>query len=224
MKKILVVSCTARREQDKKDLKIYQSLEYMTDEVKQKIHFENKKGLPEIYNQYINHNTLKKHDIVLFVHDDVYIDDYKLRGKLYAATNAYDIIGLAGALQPAIKSPALWHLMAPRENWRGYVAHSIADSPGTVHMTSFGPTPSRVAIADGVFLAVNLKRAIGTDWKFNEDYRYHHYDIASCLDANKKKLKIGVSNINVIHDSPGLENINDPEWLASEKKFLQSYS
>ena len=123
MKKILVVSCTARRERDKNDLKISQSLRFMTDEVKLKIHFENSEGLGQVYNNYINHKISSKHDIVLFVHDDVYIDDYKLRGKLYAAIKEYDIIGLAGCIDPKIKSPALWHLMADRDNWRGYVAH-----------------------------------------------------------------------------------------------------
>lgn len=223
MKKILVVSCTARRERDKNDLKISQSLKFMQDEVKVKIHFENKDSLSKIYNQYITTKVSQKHDIVLFVHDDVYIDDYKLRGKLYACLQEYDIIGLAGCLDPKIKSPALWHLMSDRENWRGYVAHEVPQVPGTVYMTSFGVTPSRVAIADGLFLAVNVKKALQHEWKFNEDYRFHHYDIASCIDANKKKLKIGVTNINVIHDSGGLSNSNDPEFIESEKKFLQSY-
>ena len=79
----------------------------MKAEVKLKIHFENTTGLPEVYNQYITPQTLANHDVVLFAHDDLYVDDFKLRGKLLSAMDAFDIVGLAGCLQPAIKKPAL---------------------------------------------------------------------------------------------------------------------
>ena len=223
MKKLLVVSCTQVRENNKKALKIYQSLEPMKAEVKLKIHFENTTGLPEVYNQYITPQTLAKHDVVLFAHDDLYVDDFKLRGKLLSAMDAFDIVGLAGCLQPAIKKPALWHLMSSRENWRGYVAHPLQDASNRIAMTSFGPTPSRVAIIDGLFIAVNLSRALEANWKFNTDYNFHHYDIASCLDANEKHLKVGVAPINTIHNSPGLTNYDDESYQQSEQKFLDSY-
>ena len=223
MKKILVVSCSQQRETNKKDLKIYESLAPMKSEVKLKIHFENRKGLPEVYNQYITHNTLARHDIVLFAHDDLYIDDFKLRGKLLSAMDTFDIVGLAGCIQPIIKKPALWHLMSKRENWRGYVAHPLPDASNRIAMTSFGPTPARVAIIDGLFIAVNLSQVLGANWKFNTDYTFHHYDIASCLDANKKHLKVGVTPINTIHNSPGLTNYDDESYQLAEQKFLDSY-
>jgi hypothetical protein len=223
MKKLLVVSCTQVRENNKKALKIYQSLEPMKAEVKLKIHFENTTGLPEVYNQYITPQTLAKHDVVLFAHDDLYVDDFKLRGKLQAAVKAFDIIGLAGCLNPTIKKPALWHLMSNSQDWRGYVAHPAGNSPSQIAMTSFGVTPARVAIVDGLFIAVNLASAIKADWKFNDSFTFHHYDIASCLDANKKHLKVGVAPINVIHNSPGLTNYEDQLYQQSEQKFLDSY-
>jgi hypothetical protein len=70
-------------------------------------------------------------------------------------------------------------------NLRGAVAHPCNDH-GQIFMTSFGPTPARVAILDGLFMSINTKRAKQVDWKFNENYNFHHYDIASCIDANKK--------------------------------------
>ena len=91
-------------------------------------------------------------------------------------------------------------------------------------MTSFGPTPSRVVLVDGLFMAVSLKSALDSDWKFNESFTFHHYDLSSCLDANAKGLKIGVSPINVIHGSPGLRSINETKFIQSEKIFLETYT
>ena len=223
MKKILVVSCTKRDVDDKKNIKIYDSLRLLKKEIKTKIHFNNSAPLPVVYNQYLTKDTLKNHDIVVFAHDDLYIDDLKVKGKLDLAMNGLDIIGLAGCLNPKISKPALWHLMSDRVNWRGHVAHTL-DEKGVIQMTTFGPTPSRVAIVDGLFIAVNLKSVLDAGWKFNENFSFHHYDIASCIDANKLKLKVGVIPINVVHDSPGLTDYNDNVFQESEKKFLQLYS
>ena len=216
------MSCTSSTREDKQDLKIYDSLRLLKNDVKVKIHFNNKEPLSKVYNQYLNKNTHKNHDIVVFAHDDLYIDDLKLKGKLDLASNGLDIIGLAGCLNPKIQKPALWHLMSDRKDWRGYVAHTV-DEKGVMQVTSFGPTPSRVAIIDGLFMAVNLKTVLKTDWKFNENFSFHHYDMASCIDANKLKLKVGVVPIHVVHDSPGLKDYNDKSYQDSEKKFLQLY-
>lgn len=223
MKKILVVSCTQETKDNKNSLKIFDSLRLLKNEVKVKIHFENKEPLPKIYNQYLTKQTLRNHDIVVFAHDDVYVDDLKIKGKLDLASNGLDIMGLAGCVNPVIKKPGLWHLMSNQKDWRGHVAHTTREE-GVIQMTSFGPTPSRTVLVDGLFMAVNLKTVINTGWKFNEAFSFHHYDLASCLDANKLKLKIGVIPISVIHDSPGLTNYNDRSFQESEKKFLQMYS
>ena len=223
MKKILVVSCTQRSQEEKQDLKIFDSLRLLKNEIKVKIHFNNKEPLPVIYNQYLTKNTLKNHDIVVFAHDDLYVDDLKIKGKLDLASNGLDIIGLAGCLNPKIKKPALWHLMSDQKDWRGYVAHTTVKE-GVINMASFGPTPSRTAVVDGLFIGVNLKSVLAANWKFNENFSFHHYDVASCIDANKLKLKVGVIPINVVHDSAGLKDYNEKSYQESEKKFLQLYS
>lgn len=224
MKKILAVTCTKKDRHDKNSLLIYKSLDLLKHEIDLDIYFGNTTGLPEIYNKYITKKTAKKYDYVLFVHDDVYVDDLKIRGKLYTAHKQYNVVGLAGCLKPAIKKPALWHMMSDRSNWRGYVAHNNKDDFTTINMTSFGPTPSRVVLIDGLFMSVDIKAALKADWKFDERFKFHHYDLASCLSANKKKMTIGVTPISVIHSSPGLANYHDPIFQESEKLFLKSYT
>ena len=129
----------------------------------------NTQGLSKCYNTIFNKHC-NNYDCIVYVHDDVYIDDAKLTEKLYAASHTlkYDIIGLAGTLNPAIKYPALWHIMGKREDHRGYAGH-ITDA-GEKFMTGFGITPSRVAIADGLFIAVNTKPAMQAQWQWNENF------------------------------------------------------
>lgn len=189
------------------------------------MHENNKTPITQIYNRYINNNTLKHHDVVLFVHDDVFIDDLGCFDKLYTSLFTYgnDIVGLAGTSQASIKKPALWHLMGDKKHHSGAVAH-LDQHSDLIHMTSFGPYPKRCLLLDGLFLAINLKRVLESNWKFNEQFDFHHYDLASCLDANKLKLKMSTVNINVVHQSPGLSDYHDENFQRSENKFLQLYA
>lgn len=226
MRRPLIVSCT----QQKHGLNtlLYTSLMamYPKRDWPFDIHFEtsNKTGLSKAYNKFINPNIASMHDIVMFVHDDVWIDDMQLARKVNFAVKfkGYDIVGLAGTLNPKIQHPALWHIMGDRQDHRGYAGHLMQN--GDKFMTGFGISPSRVAVVDGLFVAVNIDRALETGWKWNENYDFHHYDIASCLDANKKEMKIGVYPINVFHQSPGLKSLEDAAWSKNNETFLKEYA
>lgn len=186
----------------------------------------NARGLPQVYNEAMR----KYHDVrwLLFVHDDVYIDDSHVIDKLNQAheRHGFNIIGLAGCLDPAIKSHNLWHVMATRDKLRGQAAHPsgvLFNGESCITMTSFGPTPNRVALIDGLFMAVHMPTVSKTAWKFNENYTFHHYDLSSCIDANKHRLKIGVVPINVVHTSPGLMSVEDVAWSTSNRRFIEEY-
>lgn len=222
-KKILVVSCTKG---DGKGCNLLESLAGLEDDVSLILSTNNSAGLPEVYNRQLKPDNLIKHDIVLFVHDDVYIDDARLKGKLYTAIEKmkFDIVGLAGSTETRIKKPALWHQMSNQSSWTGAVGHPVGDpKDGMIQTTTFGPWPKRCLILDGLFLAVNLRTVLEKQWKFNTNYQFHHYDIAACLDANNKKLKLGTYPIYATHSSPGLRNYNDKTFQQSQTKFLNEY-
>lgn len=184
----------------------------------------NTTGLSKKYNTFLE-STGKDYDYVIFIHDDVFLDDLRLVEKIQRAHLAYDIVGLAGGINPVIKAPALWHLMCGgfnSGNLRGAVSHPC--SKDQIMTTNFGPTPSRVVILDGLFLSVDVRKINSVRWRFNENYEFHHYDIASSIDANKKQLKLGVAPIWVMHASPGLLNVNDEKFVTSQEKFLSEYS
>jgi hypothetical protein len=202
----------------------YESIDRIADEVDVCYDENNTQGLSKRYNAFID-KCGSRYEYIVFVHDDVFVDDLNVCQKLINAHNNFDIVGLAGGVNPVVKPPALWHIMCGgfgSGNLRGAVAHpATADS---IAMTSFGITPCRVAVLDGLFLSVKVSSIKKVGWKFNENYTFHHYDIASCIDANKKKLKLGVTPIWVIHNSPGLLNPNDKLFLASQEKFISEYS
>ena len=223
-----IFSCT--KHTDYKQTLLYKSIAKIEREsnlvLLDKLFFntQNKKGLSEAYNKFLYDNPI--YDMVIFIHDDMWIDDAGFITKLIDAHKEYDIIGLAGGLSPVLKAPALWHLMCGGfhgGNLRGFAGHYLSDGK-TTNITNFGPSPARVAIIDGAFMSVNIKRANDVGWKFNESYTFHHYDLSSCIDANKKKLKIGVVPILTYHNSPGLLDINDSTFNANQEKFLKEYA
>ena len=223
---IAIVSCTAKS--DYKQTLLYKSLAKLerlgnTTFLKNTFFItSNKKGLGVAYNDFIKEHP--EYDYAVFIHDDVSVEDNLIFEKLIDAHTQYDIIGVAGGVCPKIQSPALWHIMCGGfgPNLRGFAGHYLPGSDKTM-ITNFGPTPDRVAIIDGVLMSVNVKRTRDAEWKFNENYMFHHYDIASCLDANKLKLKIGVVPIYINHASPGLQSLEDISFKRSQEIFLEEY-
>lgn len=225
--KLAIVSCTRLQEEEKHKSQLYKSYKdglINDSNIVLDIWWNNKKGMPEIYNKALEEYKKTDMEFVIFCHDDVYIDDLKVYDKLKKAHYelGYDIIGVAGGLNPKVTNPALWHIMTERNQQRGEAAHPCGQNQTMT--TSFGPTPSRVAIMDGLFMAVHVPSIAKTDWKFNENYTFHHYDIASSIDANRKQLKLGVFPIHLVHSSPGLMSIHDKVWAESNEKFLKEYS
>lgn len=221
--KIALVYCTVKN--NKQDTFLYKSLSRLMDYYAfdySHCYTSNKDGLCKKYNEFLTQYG-DDYDIVVFAHDDVFIDDGKIRQKLIDAHSHYDIVGVAGGINPVIREPALWHVMCGGfgPNLRGFVGHCLPEDK--IAVTSFGPTPSRVAIIDGLFFSVSVKKIRAHNWKFNERYTFHHYDISSCLDANKANLKIGVWPILLYHQSPGLRSLNDKVFLENQAKFIKEY-
>ncbi len=220
MKPILIISATQKSKL--KNLPLVKSLNKISKkDYNLKVITKNKQGLPLIYNKFLNKTLVKNYDIILFVHDDVSFHKPKLLKKqLYEAIEKYDIVGLAGASKIKIQNSSLWHVMADKTCGSGCIWY-ISDNK--LQSTLFGHFPKQCVVMDGLFLAVNLKKVLEKNWKFNENYKFHHYDIASCLDAFNKNLKLGTWPIKATHLSSGLLSFENKEWKESNNKFLQEY-
>tara|TARA_Y100000310_G_scaffold197205_1_gene197297 strand:- start:6527 stop:7234 length:708 start_codon:yes stop_codon:yes gene_type:complete len=181
----------------------------------------NKENISKHYNSVIRMAISEKYDCVILMHDDVSMEDKYLETKLKKAFVNYDVVGLAGAKKLEIKEPALWHLMSRPEDWSGAVAHPSGNHQ--VSMTSFGSTPERCLVLDGVFLAINVK-SLTPEIRFDEKLPAiaHHYDIDFCLNANEHKLKLVTWPIWAVHKSPGLQEPGQ-DFIESQKYFLKKW-
>ncbi len=179
--------------------------------------FNNREGLPKVYNGFLDQAIKEKFEYIMIVHDDVWLE-HDPRPKLEELFQQFDVIGVAGCSRAEIKSPALWHLMG-QGHCHGAVAHKHGDKK---YMSSFGPYPQRVVMIDGVFIALNRK-AIETA-RFDEDCpaKFHFYDLCFNAKCIEKGLKIGVGDVMITHESPGLREFTD-EWKAGEKYYIEKY-
>lgn len=177
-------------------------------------------GMPEYYNSVIDNPDNSKYEIVVFCHDDVSLEYCNLN-TLYNALKEYDIVGVAGGMNPSIIEKNLWHWMMSREDYRGFAAHPAG--PNSLAITNFGVSPSRVAVLDGVFLALNLRTVRPSKARFDTQFLWHHYDVDFSLTCNKHRLKLGVWPVLVYHKSPGLRDINNIEWNRSNEAFKRKW-
>jgi len=190
--------------------------------------YKNTSGLCSVYNNYLTPQNLKDKDTIIFVHDDVFIDsinfvdtvnDFLHNNNL---KDKFAVVGLAGGSNIQKKKPFLWHLVTKKETQSGIVFHPHT---GFNFPTVFGPTPKEVAVLDGLFLAVNVKKLQENNITFDENIKgFHQYDMKFCIDCKKAGLKLTTVPINVIHNSPGLSNVKDKTFLQAEEYILNSIS
>lgn len=212
--------CTVSADETCNVLSSLRKQRYATDPTIQCV-FSNKESLCKVYNSFIDHAIKDNIDWIVLVHSDVEIEVNDVCDRILQP--GYDVVGVAGTTQVKLESPALWHLMGggfQGGNLRGAVAHGAGRR---VHMTSFGPYPERCVMIDGVFMAIS--RPVFENIRFDETNpaKFHFYDLSYSLECHNNKYKVGVGNIPIIHQSPGLREFTD-EWKAGEKWFLEKFN
>jgi len=207
---------------------------------------ENKIGLSELYQSYLDGTEIEDADYVIFMHDDLVIHDHFVFKKLINAHQTYDIVGLAGATsQDYTKSgPPVWHLaMDHPSDGRGFVSHFVpkgfngAPEP-YVNSAYFGPSPSPVVVIDGLFISIKLSSIFTKDTDddlryldcsmhhatqlFDKEFTFHHYDLSFAWNAHDHDLSMGVCPIFCIHAGLG-EFRDDNLWQDLAKRFKAKY-
>ena len=186
-----------------------------------KIAYENTKGLPEVYNTAIK--NADPNSILLFVHDDVWLDDYFIFERISEGLAHFDIIGVAGNKRRVPGQPGWMFLdlkftkdTAP--NISGAVAHGQAPFG---NISRFGPTPTECELIDGVFIAT--RKQILTQYKLEFDplFNFHFYDLDFCRSARKLGLSIGTWPIAITHQSGGA--FGSAPWLAAYKTYVTKW-
>lgn len=184
---------------------------------------KNKKSLCKVYNQFIDEALARDTDWIILMHDDVELEITNVCDRIL--NTGYDVVGVAGTTKVELRPPALWHLMGgsfQSGNLRGAVAHGSSIGQERLLMTSFGPYPARCVMIDGVFMAISRKVFENVRFDESNPAKFHFYDLSYSLECHEKGYKVGVGNIPIIHESPGLREFTD-EWKAGEKWFLEKF-
>lgn len=223
-KPLFIVSATAKS--SKEETLIYKSINQMFQlgiikAGNYKIITNNTESLSKVYNQFLT-KTYKDKTLV-FVHDDVMIEDMFFKQKVTDSLRMYDIVGVAGtAPDIEIRKPALWHIMGDKGGHRGVVNHFVN---GRFSATNFGETPARVILLDGVMMIVNTEKVLEKELKFDEECpsKFHFYDMNFSMEANQKQLKLGVYPICLTHLSPGLTHASE-EFHKGQDYFIEKWA
>ena len=184
--------------------------------------FANTRGLPEIYNARID--AADAQDLLVFVHDDVWIDDYFLAERVIEGLQAYDVIGVAGNRRRLPGQPA-WAFVDAKFTWDEKVQLSGAVAHGRNPfgaISFFGPAPADCELLDGVLLAARRSKLTAAGLRFDPRFEFHFYDMDFCRSARAKGLRLGTWPICITHQSGGA--FGSEAWREKFDKYLAKWN
>jgi len=184
--------------------------------------FANTRGLPEIYNARIDAPDAQ--DLLVFVHDDVWIDDYLLAERVIEGLKAYDVIGVAGNRRRLPGQPA-WAFVDAKFTWDDKIHLSGAVAHGRKPfgaVSFFGPSPADCELLDGVLLAARRSKLNAAGVRFDPRFEFHFYDMDFCRSARQKGLRLGTWPICITHQSGGA--FGAETWREKYRGYLEKWN
>lgn len=186
----------------------------------------NTNALAEHYNAAIE--SAAPEDVLVFLHDDVRVDDWMFAQRLEEALAQFDVVGVAGNrrvqprqvtwyLQPESTEPGVASL------WdHGWLSGAICHGAGPGRLSVYGPSPQPVRLIDGVFIAARAKRLQLSNVRFDPSLAFHFYDLDFSLSAHQAGLRLGTWPIALTHASGG-DSIHTKAWQASRLIYLRKW-
>jgi GT2 family glycosyltransferase len=187
------------------------------------IAFENQRGLPEVFNARINAGD--GGEILVFIHDDVWVDDYFLADRVIDGLRTFDVLGVAGNRRRVPHQPA-WAFIDEKLTWdtatAAYLSGSVAhgsDPCGAISV--FGTVPAACELLDGVFLAATKSRLRAATVQFDPRFDFHFYDMDFCRTARLAGLRLGTWPICLTHQSGGV--FGSARWNEGRRRYQQKW-
>lgn len=184
------------------------------------IAFQNRAGLPTVYNHRLAQSQAT---VLLFVHDDVWIDDLFLADRLLDAVEQFEVVGVVGNTRCS-DSHVSWAFADGELNWDTEDCLSGAIANGAEpfgHVSRFGPSKTPCRLVDGVFIAVRAAAAQGCNARFDEQFGFHFYDMDFCREAHERGLRIGTWPISITHQSAG--NFRSDAWREACARYRRKW-
>lgn len=222
---LLIVSATRSTEQDfwsQSALGVSLKTHMARDSrLKASIAFENTRGLSEVFNESIEQADASA--ILVFIHDDVWIDEENFADAVISGLKCFDMIGVAGNKRRVANQPA-WAFIDDKFTWdepinlSGRVAHG---KEAFGHINDYGAVPAECELMDGVFLAVKKSSLKARNVKFDPQFDFHFYDMDFCRTARQAGLRLGTWLVNLTHQSAGA--FGSPHWIEKYQLYLNKW-
>lgn len=184
---------------------------------------ENSKGLAEIYNQEIE-KSKGDPSILVFAHDDLHFLDFFWMQQILNGLTHFGIVGVAGNKRRVPFQPS-WAFIDGNFTWdesrnlSGIVGHGSSFPPTDI--SNFGPPFQEVKLLDGLILAAFSETLIKNHMRFDEEFKFHFYDMDFCRQAEIRGVRMGTIPLSLIHQSGG--NFGSEDWEKSYQKYLQKW-
>ncbi len=167
------------------------------------IAFNNTRGLSTIFNACIE--NAEEDAVLVFIHDDVWIDEEQFADVVLAGLQQFDVIGVAGNKRRVANQPAWPFIDADftwdsKENLSGRVAHG---EHAFGQISDYGAVPASCELLDGVFLAAKKRTLVAKQVMFDDQFDFHFYDLDFCRTAKKAGLTLGTWAVSLTHQSAG---------------------
>ena len=181
---------------------------------------QNRMGLPAVYNKVIQ-EAFRDH-ILVFIHDDVWIDDVFFVSHLLAGLRDFDVVGVAGNRRLLPEAPA-WAFKNDQMEWdKGHLSGVVCHGAKPWGAPSvYGPVPASVELFDGVLLAAWCSTLLDAGVRFDERFDFHFYDLDFSRSAKQAGLKLGTFATSITHVSGG--NFGSPSWRHGLVKYRQKW-
>lgn len=181
-------------------------------------------GLSTVYNTAIDEARTDP-AILVFIHDDVYLNDFYWAEHLMDGLRAFDIVGLAGNRR-RVPGQASWMYLDGAftrdhdENLSGVLGHGKG-FPDLIELSVYGPPGQEVKLLDGVLIAARSDVLIRSDLKFDPRFTFDFYDLDFCRQAESRGIRLGTWAISVIHGSAG--KLGNDRWRIAYRTYLDKY-
>jgi Glycosyltransferase like family len=184
----------------------------------------NEAALPTVYNAAIE-ESVDNPAILVFLHDDVYLNDFYWSQHLIEGLARFHVVGLAGNRR-RVAGQASWMFLDDSftrdddANLSGVLGHGQG-FPDLIELSFYGAPGQEVKLLDGVFLAVRSNDLVRSSVRFDPAFKFHFYDLDFCRQAESAGLKMGTWTISAIHASPGRLGVD--AWRQAYVNYLVKY-
>lgn len=190
------------------------------------ITYENRRGLPLVYNESIHGPNGSAADVLVFLHDDVSLIEADWPDAICRGLHRFDVIGVAGNTRrvPGQLTWAFRPTGSGGHDWdhpflSGNVGHG---SDSEMEWSDFGPAPAPCELLDGVLLAANAHVLRASGVSFDPRYSFHFYDLDFCREARRAGLTLGTWPIKIVHASGGA--FGSPSWQGMRRLYLDKWA